>query len=105
MLGNLIIEEKGKVTAKRVLDSDNIEITFEAKTKIKGIDGMNLGTYTSKTMPDGSMFGQGQGCVMTGDGQMVTWKGSGAGRFLDAGKIRYAGAIFLSTQSKGSQEF
>ena len=102
MLGNLIIEEKGKVTMKRVPDSDTIEITFEAKTKIKDVDGMNLGTYTSKMMPDGSMFGQGQGCVMTNDGQMVTWKGSGVGRFLDGGKIRYAGAIFLNTQSKGS---
>ncbi len=102
MQGDLIIEEKGKVTGRRVLDESTIEISFDARTRIKGVEAMNMGTYTSKMMPDGSMYGQGQGCVMSNDGQMVTWKGNGIGRFLQGGKIRFAGAIYLSTQSKGS---
>ena len=102
MLGDLIIEEKGKVTGRRVLDESTIEISFEAKGKFKGVEGMNMGTYTSTMMPDGSMYGKGQGCVMTTDGQMFTWKGNGMGKFLQGGKIRFTGAIYLSTQSKGS---
>lgn len=53
-------------------------------------------------LPDGAMYGQGQGCVMTNDGQMVTWKGNGMGRFVGKDKIRYTGALYLSTQSQGS---
>ncbi len=102
MLGDLLIEEKGKVTGKRVLDATTIEISFDAQIRLKGVDGMNMGTYTSTMMPDGAMYGQGQGCVMSNDGQMVTWKGTGVGRFLQGGKMRYAGIIYLSTQSKGS---
>ncbi len=102
MLGDLIFEEKGKVTGRRVLDETTMEVSFQSQTKVKGIDGMNMGTYTSTMMPDGSMYGQGQGFVMSNDGQMVSWKGSGIGRFVQAGKVRYTGAIYLSTQSKGS---
>lgn len=102
MQGNIVFEEKGKVTGRRVLDEATIEISFDAKIKIKGVDGMNMGTYTSKMLPDGAMYGQANGCVMTNDGQMVTWKGNGMGRFVEKDKIRYTGAIYLSTQSKGS---
>jgi len=102
MLGDLIFEQQGKTTSRRVLDEQTMEISFDAKIKIKGVDGMNMGSYTSKMMPDGAMYGQGVGCVMTSDGQMVTWKGTGIGRFVSQNKVRYTGALFLSTQSKGS---
>jgi hypothetical protein len=103
MQGDLLIEEKGRITGRRVLNETTIEISFEAQTKIRGIDGLNMGTYTTTMLSDGSMYGQGQGCVMSKDGQMVTWKGNGIGKFVQGGeKIRFAGAIYLSTQSKGS---
>jgi hypothetical protein len=102
MQGDLIFDEKGKVTSRRVLDATTMEISFEAQTKVKGVDGINMGTYTSTMMQDGAMYGQGQGCVMSKDGQMVTWKGNGIGKFIQGEKIRFAGAIYLSTQSKGS---
>ncbi|AIF85211.1 hypothetical protein NTE_03181 [Candidatus Nitrososphaera evergladensis SR1] len=102
MQGDLVFDEKGKVTGRRVLDATTMEVSFETKIKVKGVDGVNMGTYTSTMMPDGSMYGQGQGCVMSNDGQMVTWKGNGMGKLVQNGKIRFAGAIYLSTQSKGS---
>lgn len=48
MQGDLVFDEKGKVTSRRVLDEATIEISFDAQIKIKGIDGMNMGTYTFK---------------------------------------------------------
>jgi hypothetical protein len=103
MQGDLIFAEKGRITGRRVLDATTMEVSFEARTKVKGTtEGVNIGTYTTTMMPDGSMYGQGQGFVMTNDGQMISWKGNGIGKFVSQGKIRYTGAIFLSTQSKGS---
>ena len=102
MLGDQIFEQQGKTTSRRVLDEQTIEISFDAKIKIKGVEGMDMGTYTSTMLPDGAMQGQGVGCIMTNDGQMVTWKGSGMGKFVSQTKIRYTGILFLKTQSKGS---
>ncbi|HEU4985193.1 MAG TPA: hypothetical protein VFT58_06085 [Nitrososphaera sp.] len=102
MQGDLVFDEKGKVTGRRVLDAMTMEVSFETKIKVKGVDGVNMGTYTSTMMQDGLMYGQGQGCMMSNDGQMVTWKGNGMGKLIQNGKIRFAGAIYLSTQSKGS---
>ena len=102
MLGDLVFEEKGKVTGRRVLDATSMEVSFQTQITVKGVGGMNMGTYTTTMLPDGAMYGQGQGVVMSKDGQMLTWKGNGVGHFTSPGKIRYAGAIYLSTQSKGS---
>ena len=102
MLGDQIFEQQGKVTGRRVLDEDTIEISFDAKAKMKGVDGMDMGTYTTKMRPDGSMDGAGVGCMMTNDGQMLSWRGYGIGKFMPDGKIRFTGSVFYSTQSKGS---
>jgi hypothetical protein len=102
MLGDLIFEEKGKVTSRRVMDATTIEVSFEAQIKLKGIDEANMGTYTSTMMSDGSMYGQGQGIVMSNDDQMISWRGNGIGRFTQDGRIRFAGSIYLATQSTGN---
>lgn len=103
MQGDLVYDEKGKVIGRRILNATTMEVSFQTQIKLKGIDGTNMGTYTTTMMPDGSsMYGEGQGVVMSKDGQMISWKGNGVGRFVSEGKIRYTGAIYLSTQSKGS---
>jgi len=102
MLGEQIYEQQGKVTGRRVLDESTVEISFDANGKMKGVDGMDMGTYTSKMRPDGSMDGEGVGCFMTADGQMITWRGYGTGKFTADGKIRFVGSVHYSTQSKGS---
>ena len=70
MLGELIIEERGKVTGRRILDSQGgkMETSFTTMGKVKGIEGMDMGTYVSWMLPDGSMEGKGEGTFMTNDG-------------------------------------
>ena len=104
MLGELITEERGKVTGRRVLDSQagKMEVSFTATGKVKGIEGTDMGTYVSWMLPDGSMEGKGEGMFMTNDGQMVSWTGTGIGRFKGLGKIRFKGSLHFKTMSKGS---
>lgn len=49
MLGDQIGEERGKITARRVLPSDGggpkVEVTFEASGTVLGSEGTDLGTY------------------------------------------------------------
>jgi hypothetical protein len=104
MLGELITEERGKVTGRRILDSQagKMETSFTAMGRVKGVEGMDMGTYVSWMLPDGSMEGKGQGVFMTNDGQMISWTGTGLGQFKGAGKIRYKGSLHFKTMSKGS---
>jgi len=100
MLGEMIGEAKGKRTARRVISTDGglrIEVSFEDKGKLLGHDIMDIGTYWSAPRPDGSLYGEGQGGIMTADGQFATWKGQGVGKLLPGGAVSYRGAIYLST--------
>ncbi|MBI2819862.1 MAG: hypothetical protein HYX73_07770, partial [Acidobacteria bacterium] len=77
MLGELLGEEKGKVTMHRVIRSrgrgHKIEITFQTTGKLTGIDHKDIGTYYSVIRPGGFLFGQGQGIIMTKDGEAISW--------------------------------
>jgi hypothetical protein len=102
MLGDLIIEGKGKRTGRRVIavhPSFNVEVSFEEMTTILGVSGMNLGTYTSTNRPDGSLDGEGQGVFASMDGEIVTWKGIGTGKLGEGGKVSYRGCLTFSTAS------
>ena len=102
MLGEQIGEGRGKRTARRVLATQpqfNVEVSFEDSSKLLGVEGMNIGTYTSMNKPDGSLDGAGQGIFATADGDFVTWKGIGVGRFLAGGVVSYRGALSYSTAS------
>ena len=101
MLGELIAEGQGKRTGRRILGTQplNVEVSFEDVSKMLGVDGMNIGTYTSTPKPDGSLDGYGQGAFATLDGEIVTWKGLGVGRFQAAGAVSYRGALSYSTTS------
>jgi hypothetical protein len=104
MLGELITEERGKVTGRRILDSQagKMETSFTAMGKAKGVEGMDMGTYVSWMLPDASMEGKGEGVVLTNDGQMISWTGTGLGQMKSPGKIRYKGSLHFKTMSKGS---
>jgi hypothetical protein len=105
-LGELIIEDRGKITGQRVLDVEGpkIESSFAMEGKYKGAEGTNIGTYSS-VLRQGEggavMYGEGQGIVTTRDGQeMATWTGQGIGRFSSPGKISFRGSLFFRTNSK-----
>jgi hypothetical protein len=113
MLGELVIENRGKITGQRVLDvlleGPKIEVSFSMLGKYKGIEGTDIGTYWTVPRPGeegGVMYGEGQGVVTTKDGQdMATWTGQGIGRYTAAGKISFRGSLFFRTASSGNLSF
>src|SRR5919198_4684890 len=103
MLGEQFGEGRGKRTARRVICVDphfKVEVSFEEMTKILGINGMNIGTYVSWPKPDGSLHGEGEGVFATMDGEMVTWRGVGIGRFASEGAVSYRGCVSYNTSSQ-----
>jgi hypothetical protein len=103
MLGENIGEGKGKRTGRRVVSTSplfKIEVTFEDITTLLGAQGMNIGTYVSGPKPDGSVHGEGEGVFQTMEGDLVTWKGIGVGRFGTAGSVSYRGVVSYSTTSQ-----
>ena len=102
MLGELIGQGSGKRTARRILSTEpvKVEVSFEGSGKVLGVDGMEVGTYISTIRPDGTIYGEGQGVIMTIEGEAVTWKGSAVGVFKERGAVSYRGAIFYQTASK-----
>ena len=103
MLGEQVGEARGKRTVRRVLSVDGgfkVEVAFESKGKLLGVDNTEIGTYWSEGRPDGSLYGEGQGVVITNDGEVATWKGGGVGKFVGGGAVNYRGAIYYSTASQ-----
>ncbi len=101
VLGELIIEDRGKVIGQRVLDVEGpkLETSFTAKGKYKGEEVTDIGTYCS-IMRGEVMYGEGRGVLTTKDGkEMATWTGQGIGRFTGAGKISVRGSLFFRTTS------
>lgn len=102
MLGNLVFEGKGKTTGKRVLSAEGpkIEVSFASQGKYKDIEIKEIGTFTAIPRPGGAMYGEGNGAIMTKDGEMASWSGSGIGR-NEGGKMFWRGAVYYQTASQG----
>ena len=102
MLGEVIGEGKGKRSARRVVTIEpvfKVEVSFEDVSTLLGVPGMNIGTYVSVPKPDGSLSGVGEGVFATLEGDIVTWRGIGAGQFQEGGAVRYVGCLSYSTTS------
>lgn len=103
MLGSLILEARGKTTGKRVLSAEGpkIEVSFASEGKYKDIEIKEIGTFTAVPRQGGAMFGEGNGAIMTNDGEIASWSGSGIGRHEQGGKMSWRGAIYYQTASQG----
>jgi hypothetical protein len=103
MLGERISEGTGKVISQRVLPNPGgaprMETTFQGVGSLLGVSDKETGTYTSVARPDGSLFGEGQGIVMSGEGDVASWVGQGVGTLKKDGSISYRGAIYFQTAS------
>ena len=101
ILGEQIGEEKGRVTARRVVSTDpaRVEVSAETEGNLLGVATKNIISYVSQLRPDGTLFREGQGVVMGKDGDMATWKGQGVGVFQENGAITYRGAIYYQSAS------
>jgi hypothetical protein len=76
------------------------EISFEDTGSMLGVATSGIGSYTSVVATDGSIYGEGQGLIMTDDGEAITWKGSGQGKFGAGGAVSYRGMLFYRTASQ-----
>jgi hypothetical protein len=104
MLGELIEEESGKITGKRVVDVEGpkIESSFTMNGRWVRQDVTDIGTYwgvmREGTETQGVVYGEAQGVATTKDGQgMATYTVQGIGRFTSPGKIRFHGSVFYRT--------
>ena len=105
MLGDKLGDEQGEVTGMRVLPSgphgQQVEVSFRASGTFLDLQVTDMGTYTSTMRPDGTMFGEGQGIVMTNDGASASWTGFGAGRLTGQGSAAsWRGALFYQTMAQ-----
>src|SRR5688572_3267075 len=102
MLGEQISEGKGKRSSRRITATTPkliVEVSFEDRSKMLGLDGFNIGTYTSSTRPDGTLDGEGQGVFAGPEGELATWKAVGNGQYLPSGAVSYRGGITFSAAS------
>lgn len=104
MLGELIGEDKGKITNVRVLPSDGsgpkLEVSFQGAGKLLGQDVSEVASYISTLMPSGVFNGVGQGLVTTKKGEVATWSGTGVGKPTGNGMAAsWRGSICYQTMS------
>jgi hypothetical protein len=89
------------ITVQRVLANPGggpkIETSFQASGSILSVDIKDTGTYYTFVRPDGTQYGEGQGVMVTKDGEMATWTGHGVGAMNKDGTASYRGAIYLQT--------
>lgn len=105
MLGEMIGEEQGRITAVRVLPSNGqtprMEVSFQSTGNLVGMETTEYGSYISTLMPTGLFSGTGQGVITTRDGDMATWTGTGVGKPTGKGSAAsWRGAIFFQTSSQ-----
>jgi hypothetical protein len=109
MLGDIIYEQKGKISSQRVLDvkGPKIESTSEGNGVINGIEVTDLVTFYSIPVEDkqaNTIYAEGYGVITSKDGEMATWKGYGIGR-QSGNKQTHRGSVFMSTSSTGNLSF
>ena len=103
MLGVEIEEGRGKRTGRRLIATDphlKVEASVEETARLLGVDGQSIITYLSYIKPDGSLHGEGEGVWASLQGDIVTWKGVGVGRFGEGGSIQYCGSLSFTTSSQ-----
>ena len=102
MLGELLGESRGKRIVRRALSSDppKVEVSFEDSGKMLGTDTNGFGTYVAVVRPDGTLFGEGNGAMVSQDGDMISWTGYGLGKFKEHGVVSYRGILFFRTASE-----
>jgi len=103
MLGEKIGEGTGKVTSQRVLPNPGggpkMETSFQGTGSLLGVSETETATYVAVARPDGSLFGEGQGIVMSKEGDVATWTGQGVGTFKKDGSLAYRGAVYVQSAS------
>ena len=108
-IGNLILESSDISAGIRVLEvggdrGPKIEVSYVGNATIRGgINATNMGTVWSITNPDGIIYGEGKGILIsTATGEMVTYTFQSVGQYGSDGKLRNHGSIFFNTNTSSS---
>jgi len=100
MIGELIVEIKGKTTGIRVLAEGKIEVSHSGTGSILGKEATVMDTGVSTVMPRGVMMADANGMLMTAEGDAVMTKIDGIGWPTGKGwKSSYRGACYFMTSS------
>jgi hypothetical protein len=104
MFGELIYEQRGKISGFRVLDTEGptIETTISGTGIINGVEVTDVVTYWSRpSVGDGNVFyAEAQGVILTKEGEMASWKGYGIGRYNNRSRAD-RGSVLFSSKSDG----
>ena len=108
MLGDLFYEAKGRITSKRVLDLEGpqIESSYFLEGKMREIEVLEIGTFTSVPISDGVFFIEGKDIVTVkgSDGEMATVKAQGISKLKGSSKV-VSGSNFYRSSKTGKLSF
>ena len=108
MLGDLFYEAKGRITSKRVLDLEGpkIESSYFLEGKMREIEVLEIGTFTSVPISDGVFFIEGKDIVTVkeSDDEMVTVKAEGISKLKGSSKV-VSGSNFYRSSKTGKLSF
>ena len=100
MIGEVIAEFKGKGTGIRVLADGKAESSNAGSGSILGKEATLMDTVVLTFMPNGVMMGEGNGMIMTAEGDVVMAKFNGIGWSTGKGlKTSFRGACYFMTSS------
>jgi 5-keto 4-deoxyuronate isomerase len=108
MLGDLFYEAKGRFTSKRVLDLEGpkIESSYFLEGKMREIEVIEIGTFTSIPTSDGAFFVEGKDIVTVkgSNDEMATVKAQGISKLRDSSKVVF-GSNFYHSSTTGKLSF
>ena len=107
MLGDLFYQAKGRITSKRVLDLEGpkIESSYFLEGKMREIEVLEIGTFTSIPISDDTFFVDGKDIVtVKGGNEMATVKAQGISKHKDSSKI-ISGSNFYRSSKTGKLSF
>ena len=108
MLGDLFYEAKGRITSKRVLDLEGpkIESSYFLEGKMREIEVLEIGTFTSVPFSDGAYFVEGKDIVNVKgrDNEIATVKTQGISKHRDSSKV-VSGSNFYRSPKTGILSF
>src|SRR5687768_6766924 len=107
MIGDLFYKAKGKILSKRVLDLEGpkIESSYFLEGKMREIEVVEIGTFTSIPTSEGAYFVEGKDIVtVKGDNEMATVKTQGISKQKDSSKV-VSGSNFYRSSKTGKLSF
>jgi hypothetical protein len=104
MLGDMVGELQGQITGQRVLPGEHglpptVETSYAATGELLGVPVNDMGSYIGQLRLDGTLYGEGQGIVMSPTGAKATFKGHGVGQFVQPGVISWRGSLVYDSDS------